>query len=121
MNIFLPTGGLPTGSTPTVPQIGPAAGLAVAPTSAGNPAQNNSNSTNFGHGGGQAQASTVAMFEARGSGKWTNPSTADSGSVIGAQTAEDGELPTLGPDLPAVEMPNPLPTSQLLLWMTGQA
>ncbi len=67
------------------------------------------------------QAETAALL--RQFQQSARPSDATSDSVISAQaTGTDGEEePRIGPDLPEVEMPDPLPTSPILLRMRDEA
>ena len=81
--------------------------VAVAPLQpTGNTSNDKAAAGNSGTGGNR-QEDTVALFQARASGKWARPADATGGSIIGAQTTE----PRLGPDLPPVEMPDVLPTA----------
>jgi hypothetical protein len=63
----------------------------------------------------------VALFKANENSKWARPPTATGGSVISAQARDNAELAPLGPDLPEVEMPDPLPTSPFLRIFDGAA
>jgi hypothetical protein len=98
--------------------------IAAAPIAAiqnGGAAGSSNGSTSFsGSGAGSSrQAENVAIFQSKDSAKWAPPANATGGSVIDAQTQTNDnkstviELP-LGPDLPAVAMPDPLPTSPFL-------
>ncbi|MGC1506084.1 MAG: hypothetical protein WA782_18345 [Sulfitobacter sp.] len=99
----------------------PATADPIAAVQNGAAADTPDNATSFsGSGAGSSrQAENTALFQFKGTGKWPQPAKATGGSVIGAQTQANAsrstvrELP-LGPDLPAVEMPDPLPTSPFL-------
>ncbi len=104
-----------------LPAEAPAAAAPIAAVPTGGSSESSGNATSFsGSGAGSSrQAQNVALFQSKGSAKWAQPAKATGGSVINAQTQVDRErespikLP-LGPDLPAVEMPDPLPTSPFL-------
>ena len=92
------------------------AALAVPPAPSVGKGDATGDSTGFaGAGGGRGtsnQRATVALFQGRGGEAWARPADATGRSVIGAQ-AQDNSRP-LGPDLPEVAMPDPLPTSPFL-------
>lgn len=94
-----------------------AAPIAPAPH-AGETTSDGNNDASF--GGNSSQQETVALLQARAESKWTRPVNADRGSVFDAQTNNTENPNKLGPDLPKIDPPNPLPTSPLLLWMSGQ-
>jgi hypothetical protein len=105
----------------------PPAAAPIAAVQNGGAADSSNGSTSFsGSGAGSSgQAENAAIFQSKDSEKWAPPATATGGSVINAQT-QSGPSPDatgdqrpviklpLGPDLPAVEMPDPLPTSPFL-------
>ncbi len=87
------------------------------------------NSTSFGNSGGgygsgkQGPLAFLAKALERGPERPAKP-TGD--SIVNAQTqdraqAEAREALTIGPDLPAVAMPDPLPTSPFLLQLSEKA
>lgn len=109
---------------PAAPQTYPAgfAPPAIGATGGASGTKDNTSFTNTGAGAETAkQAETVALFQKRQG--MDRPANATGSSVINAQTqtvvpgkeaASEDEL-KLGPDLPEVEMPNPLPTAPFLL------
>lgn len=102
-----------------------ASSATVAPIQAGASASSSGDAASFsGSGAGSGtsrQGETVALFKANGNNKWARPPTATGGSVIGAQARDNAEPAPLGPDLPEVEMPDPLPTSPFLRIFDGAA
>jgi hypothetical protein len=102
---------------PSAALVSDAAALAaLQPLQSSNASTNTSDSTGFsGSGGGSSnQSQTVALMQAKDGTKWSRPTNATSGSVIGAQSGQATEPTPLGSNLPEVEMPDPLPTSPFL-------
>lgn len=99
--------------------------LALAPIGATGAAQDTQDGSTLGNTGTGSetskQAENVALLQKKQS--FERPTNATGGSVVNAQaqtpppTTSDGsdEEFRLGPDLPEVEMPDPLPTSPVLL------
>lgn len=94
----------------------PTSAAPVAPVPAGGAASSSGDAASFtGSGAGSGkQADNVALFQAKDTAKWGRPFDATSDSVIGAQAKSTIDALPLGPDLPEVEMPDPLPTSPFL-------
>lgn len=121
MSSILLSNPFPAQPAPSAMTAEPPATAAITPVLAGGTTGSSDSAASFtGSGAGSSrQAENVALFQSADKAKWTPPAKATGGSVINAQaranTDRDSgiELP-LGPDLPAVEMPDPLPTSPFL-------
>lgn len=99
----------------------PAAAAPIAAVQHGHTADSSGDANSFtGSGSGSSrQAENIALLQSKDAAKWTPPTKATGGSVISAQTQANREPTTgielpLGSNLPAVEMPDPLPTSPFL-------
>ena len=111
------SGGAETANTPMIAAAQGASGSA-----------NSGSATSYsgsggGYGTGRGAPENLVMRAAFERAMSLKPSDATSRSVVDAQVfgaAQDAEFPvSVGPDLPEVEMPDPLPTSPFLLAMRG--
>ena len=91
---------------------------AVAPTQSTHSARSSGDSASYsgsGSGSGQSnQGDTVALLQTGRTIALARPTDATSGSVVNAQDENTFQPVTYGSNLPAVEMPDPLPTSPFL-------
>jgi len=100
-----------------------AAAAAVAPIADSKNTSKGGDASSFtGSGSGSSrQADNAAIFAAKEAGKWVRQPVPTGDSVVGAQAQSNAEEPPLGPDLPEVKMPDPLPTSPFLKWRSEDA
>ncbi len=108
----------------TSAQQTPVTALAVAPMrnmSSGSGAGNATSFSGSGFSGGSDQQNSAALMRDRAKAVMARPSNATSTSVVNAQTQVDVQITPFGANLPRVNMPDPLPTSPLLLAMSVRA